>query len=279
MLIRQRYLYRNLVAIVAAIFLMFAIPAAANAIATGYTSNDKLLRVGMIAALTENSDSDVERASLSNRDRFVGIVTTSGETTLAFADGSASVLIEQSGEVAAYVADIGGSIKKGDKLVISPLNGTLMKQQDGGGWSIAVASEDLTADLVAKQGEEVTYRDKDQDKRAKMALMKVSIIPAGAERTEATNSSANQSTLSKVGATIAGKRVDEVRVIAAFIVFILVLIAEGGIIYGAVTSAMTAVGRNPLARPAVRREMIKVLLAALMVLAMGLAAAYLIMWL
>lgn len=279
MLIRQFATRCSLILVLASLVAMLSSPVAVQAIATGYTSEDNLLQVGMVAALTENSKSDVERASLSNRDRFVGIVTTSGETPLTFADGTATVLVEQSGEVQAYVSDIGGTVKKGDKLVISPLSGILMKQQEGGGWAVAVASEDLSTDSATKQSQQVSYRDKDQDKKANITLIKTSIIPAGAERTEAQSSSSSQSTLSKVGATIAGKRVDEVRVIAAFIVFILVLIAEGGIIYGAVTSAMTAVGRNPLARPAVRREMIKVLLVALMVLAMGLAAAYLIMWL
>jgi hypothetical protein len=48
--------------------------------------------------------------------------------------------------------------------------------------------------------------------------------------------------------------------------------------YGAISSAITALGRNPLARSAIRREMIRILFVAIIVFLIGLGAIYGILW-
>ena len=84
--------------------------------------------------------------------------------------------------------------------------------------------------------------------------------------------------MSKLGKSLVGRDVGEIRVLIALLVFMIVLIAEGGIIYGAVSSAITALGRNPLARKVIQREMLQVFVVAIIVLVVGLGAMYAILW-
>ena len=59
------------------------------------------------------------------------------------------------------------------------------------------------------------------------------------------------------------------------IMFVIVLIAEGGIIYGAISGAITAPGRNPFANKIISGELI--ITMALVVLILGLGGVYAIL--
>lgn len=269
--------YRNTVIIsVFAVFGIFFVGLGihVSAIARGYSTNDDALSVGMVAALSEFGDSEVQRADQTSSKRVVGVVTTLDASSVTVASGSSKVLIESEGEVMAYVSDISGQVKKGDLLMLSPLKGIVMKgSETASGTIIGVAAQD--ADSVS--GESVSqhsYSDSGSTKTTSIAKIKINLNKQG------TNGglSVEPSPLSKIGESITGKQVSDIRVLAALIIFILVLIAEGGIIYGAVTSAVTALGRNPLARKMIRREMMRIIFVAIGVLGVGLAAVYGVLW-
>lgn len=245
-----------------------------SAIARGYSTTDEGLNAGMVAALSETGDSEVERADQTSGKRVVGVVTTLDASSVTVASGSSKVLIESEGEVMAYVSDISGSVKKGDLLMLSSLRGILMKgSETASGTIIGVAgqdSESVSEDEVTKYD----YSEGGSNKSARIVKIKINLNKQGANGGQTLDPSA----LSKIGESITGKQVSDIRVLAALIIFILVMIAEGGIIYGAVTSAITALGRNPLARKMIRREMMRVIFVAIGVLGVGLAAVYGVLW-
>ncbi len=236
------------------------------AIARGYLSSDSGLQTGMVVALGlgEAGGSSVERATQESSSRVVGIVTTVDNSLVTVSSLPAKVLVESEGQPDVYVSDINGQVSKGDLLVLSPLKGILMKASDSQGAVIGIAADSAT------QTATYSYQDGSHTKDTKIAKIKINLNHQGG----ASGTRSNDSTLAKIGRAIAGKEVSEIRVLVALILFVLVLIAEGAIIYGAVSSAIVALGRNPLGRKIINGELIKVVAIALLVLLVGLAAVY-----
>jgi hypothetical protein len=251
----------------------FGLIATVNAIARGYTSADAGLKVGMVAALTSDSanEQQVERATQENVRRIVGVATNVDDSLVTVASSSAKVLVETEGEMNAYVSDIGGDIAKGDLLAISSVKGVLMKVPKNSGFSVVgVASEG-----TASKTDAISYEIEDgaSKRTVKITKILINLNRAGA----GDNNNAN-SPLTRLGKAVVGKEVSEIRVLVALILFLIVLLAEGAILYGAISSAITALGRNPLARNAIRREMLKIIFVALFVFLVGLGAIYAILW-
>lgn len=242
------------------------------AIARGYETDDIGLQTGMAVALStgDNTEDKVERASNQNSDRIVGIVTTFEDSLVTVTSGNAKVLVESEGEVDAYISDSGGEVKKGDLLTLSNYRGILAKGNANQDRILAIAG----SDFVAASPETYTVKDGNNTKQIKIAKIKVNLNRQGSSNPAVvTNSS-----LAKLGKAIVGKDIGEIRVLIAMIIFFIVLIAEGGILYGAISSSITALGRNPLAKKIIRKELVRVVIIAVIVLGVGLGAIYGVLW-
>lgn len=268
-----RPIWPAIAAIGIAATIMVATAQSALAIARGYETTDAGLQVGMVAALSTEGSSNVERATQTNTKRVVGVVTTFDTAAVSLASGKSKILVEGEGEVQVYVSDMNGVAKQGDELVMSQLKGILMKAGDDNTDTVlAIASQDV----VYGPNDQLYPVEKGTTKDTKITKTKVNLNRQGSS---VANGQKEDSSLAKLGKAIVGKDIGEVRVLVALLIFIIVLIAEGGIIYGAVTSAITALGRNPMARKIIRKEMVQVLAVAVGVLFIGLGAVYGILWL
>jgi hypothetical protein len=243
----------------------------ASAIARGYQTSDSGLQTGMVVALSVDgsSGSSVERASQDSSNRVVGIVTTLNNSLVTVSSSTAKVLVESEGQTDAYVSDINGKVNQGDLLILSPLKGILMKSGDAPATVIGIAADDASATVP------YSYQEEGQAKETQIAKIKINLNHQGGGNAGVLPS---DSALARLGRSLVGKDVGEARVLIALILFIIVLIAEGGIIYGAVSSAITALGRNPLAGKIIRNELLRVVAIALIVLLVGLAAVYAVLW-
>lgn len=249
-----------------------AIASSAAAIAQGYTTDDTGLQTGMIVALSANSSDSkkVERASVDTSQQVVGVVTSTDGTLLTVASGNSKIIVENEGQVDAYVSDINGTPKRGDLLTASPFKGIMMKASENPSSVLAIASTNFTD----AKTESYSIQDKNGTKTTQIAKIKVNLNRQGANNAPV----ASDSTLARIGRAIVGKDVGEIRVVIGLVVFIIVLIAEGSILYGAISSAITALGRNPLAKRVIKQELVRVVVIALFVLAFGLGTIYAILW-
>ena len=244
------------------------------AVAKGYNTEDTNLRAGMVVAINAESTVDnpkVERAYTDNAERTIGVVTSDLSSTVSISSGDKQVLVETDGEIDAYVSDISGEVKQGDLLEVSPLKGILMKSDGIDGIILGIALED--ADLPENES---YVRDINGEDKKTTVISKIRISLD--QKAISTISQKADSSLERLGKSIVGKEVSEIRVAIALVIFVMVLIAEGGIIYGAVSSAITSLGRNPLAKDVIRSEVFRVLLVAIVVLVIGLIAVYMILW-
>jgi hypothetical protein len=261
----------KIVLVLITIILIQLLPSGAHAITRGYDSSDKLLKPGMIVALVKtdgNTASSVERANVSNQDRIIGILTTVDANLVTVASENAEAYVENEGEVLAYVSDINGQVKKGDLLSVAPLEGMLMKAT-GSSRIIAIAQQDFTPERATSYP--VSGADKKTTAVEKLMVnLDAQGLGSGGEKI---------SSLSRTVRSITGRQVSDVRIIIALIVFFIIMVCEGAILYGAISSAITALGRNPLARQTIRGELLRVLLIVAAVLFVGLGSIYALLWL
>lgn len=248
---------------------------AAIGISQGYRTSDKDLKLNMIAALSSEASQDtpiVERASSHNKGKVVGVVTTIDSNLLTLTSAEAKVHVTTSGEAITYVTDLNGIIKKGDFIAVSPLTGIGMKASDQDSFVIGVALDDFSNDSATSEQVSTTQGSA---RTILVNKLKVNIEP----RDMTQNSQKQSPFLLLFGQSVTGKQVTQTQVIVALVVFFLLLVVEGSVIYGAVHSTIISIGRNPLARGALYRQLLQVSWLSLVILLFGLGAIYAILWL
>ncbi len=265
---------RVLAGLTLVVLLSAAVGSTTMALAKGYASDDTQLQPGMVVALSEEGTPDqpkVERASLDNATKIIGVSTTPDSELITVASGTQTVYVQTTGEVDAFVSDLNGGVGKGDLLALSPLRGVLMKADSTTSAIVAIALEGTDG----KSSETKSIDESGTKRDVAVTGIKVNLdykAPSNQRLLE------TDSSLERLGYALTGRDVGEIRVLSAVIIFLIVLVAEGGIIYGAVSSAITALGRNPMARKIILGEMIRVIAIALIVLILGVLAIYAILW-
>lgn len=241
------------------------------ALARGYASDDTGIRPGMAVSLSDESTAavpKVERTTTENNGRVIGIAVNPEENLITTGSSGQVVYVQTEGETDVYASDLNGVPHKGDFLAASPLKGVLVRADSTSNMIVGTALEDFSTDEAVQQQIETTT----EVKAVSIDKLAMNLDNKGSGITQ------DDSSLERLGRSIVGKDVGEIRVVVALIIFVIVLIAEGNIIYGAVSSAITALGRNPLARKVIVKELARVILIAVGVMIVGLTAIYIILW-
>jgi hypothetical protein len=242
----------------------------ATSVSEEFITTDKGLGVGMAASQTHQGTEGkrtVERASISSADRFVGVVTGLDDSG---PDSDVPVLVATLGEVSVVASDINGEIKKGDFVTLSPLKGIVMRAADSDTNVLGTALEDFSNEKAKTQ----EVNSNNGGKRTVLINnLKMDLNPRNVAR-----SAKDTAFLVVFGRSLTGKSVSQIQVVVALVIFFFLLVVEGSIVYGAIYSTITALGRNPLARKVVYKQLFQVSLAAFVILAFGLSVIYVVLW-
>lgn len=240
------------------------------AVARGYLTDDPDLKPGMVVRLSTAStaaEQKVERATLEDADRIIGVTVSPDESEVTIASAGQKVFVESDGEADAYVSDLDGVVKEGDFLTLSPLKGILTKGHSGSRFIVGIALENLSD----KTKESHIVETDDSPRAVEVAKIRVSLGRQGSSGQGAVKA---DSSLERLGRSIVGKEVSEIRMAVSLIIFFIVMVTEGAILYGAISTAITSLGRNPLAKEIISRELVRIILIAVSVLIFGLGAIY-----
>ncbi|MDZ7785826.1 MAG: hypothetical protein U5L95_01765 [Candidatus Saccharibacteria bacterium] len=256
------------------LFLATVLPV--RAVTQSYQTDDSALLPGMVVSLGDDSDARnplIRRAGVSNARKLVGISTAIEDNLVSLSRANRPVFVVTDGEVDAYVVDTKGEIENGDALQLSSIRGVLEKNQENtSGIIVATALEDSNFDTTD------TYQATGSNESQEVKAMKIRVAINNQAFTSSGELNDKQSGLAELGFAITGRDIGEIRVVIALVIFLLVMVAEGGIIYGAVSSAITSLGRNPLAKKFIRRELVRVLFVAFLVLVVGIFAIHAILF-
>jgi hypothetical protein len=250
----------------------------ASSINRGYVVDSSVqVSVGSAVSIAQASSEGedipqfVEPTRRSNADRFVGIVSTLDNASITITQPRATIYVATSGSVDALVSDIGGNIQRGDLLIASPLDGVLMRASSeiSGEKVIAIALADTQEDQLQEQ--QVSTEDGGTI-TVQIGMVPVEIYSGPAQQTS------SDAALAAVGRSITGRPVSSVRVLIAAIILFVVLVVVGAIVYGSVVSTVTAIGRNPLAKRAIYKQLLQTTLLAVVILFAGGLGVYVVIW-
>jgi hypothetical protein len=248
---------------------------ASASVSQGFVTDDTVLRQNMAVALTgDNSDGHplVRSTSVNDTGNALGVAVGLGDSLLAVSPISSQVYVISGGPVKVYASDLNGKIHKGDLLAVSPLRGILMKSTDRTLASFGVALEDFND----SSAQTISVKDKKGSNiSVKVSLENINIAinpPMKSKNEDSTN------WLTNLGSNLTGQQISGIRVLAALAIFFTLMVIEGEIIYSTVSSSITALGRNPLARSAIAKQSLRSAMTAAFILLSGIGVIAMLIW-
>lgn len=255
------------------LLLVSASASAASGVSQGYTTTTSEVTPGSLMGLSPSTNS-AEPATSGEKYQLLGLVAD--KPLIALSDGNNQVQIVISGPANALVSNINGDIKAGDKIASSPIVGVGMKATDAG-QVVGTAQIDFSKISSVKQ----TITDKSGKKNSVL----VGTMPLQVGVSYFSGTGVDQGILGSVlppfvleaANAIAGQPVSPIRVLMGLLALIIGFVIAGIMLQSAVRSGMISVGRNPLAKKAVRRQLFDVSLTALGVMIVASIVVYVVL--
>jgi hypothetical protein len=244
----------------------------AQDVTQGYVT-DAALQNGIVVQIKPDNKAKVEALSQENESQMFGVVVSSGETPVSLSDpDQIEVLVASQGRYEVLVSTQNGKIEPGDGIVISSLAGVGMK------------ADDLHRILVGKalQGFSDGSNAIGHTKLADGSIVALGRIKADISVTHNPAFSGDTiagvpHALSRLAYAVTDKPVTAFRIYAGLSIMGICMLVAGAILYSGIHGGMRSVGRNPLAKNAIMRNMVGVTLMALIVVSIGLFAVYLVL--
>ena len=241
------------------------------AIAQGFTTSDTVVR-GTLVSVVPTANRTVKIATPQDIDRLIGVVVN--DPLVAIDSSDTAVQVVTNGVAYALVSDINGSIKRGDGVTLSAIDGvgaraTVASQ------IVGIANDDFTNAVAVK---EHTIKDNTgKSHTVKVGLLQVNVGPMYFQPPTSPAASLVPGFLQNVANSVAGHQVVSVRIYIAAGVFLAGLIAIGMLFYSSIRYSITAIGRNPLSAPAVHRGLTEVGIISSVTFVIILLVVYLIL--
>lgn len=231
---------------------------------------DKLLTIGSIASLVENTSDRVELSNNNNAENVLGVVISPDSSLLSVSNGAnTKVQIATAGTLQVLVSDINGPIQRGDHITASPIDGVGMKATSNVR-VVGVAQSDLSG------GNKQTYKDK-EGKEQSVTLSEIPVLVSVAYYFKEPDKTIIPATVQNVANALAGRNVSTTPILVSLAIFIVTIIVVVIIIYSMVRNGIISVGRNPLSQSAVYRNVIQMSALVLTILGIAMAAIYLVL--
>lgn len=250
--------------------------ARAQNVTQGYGS-ETALQKGMIVRLNPGDSTKVEALSQQDAEDMFGVIVASGEATVSLTNvgNDQQVYVATYGQYDVLVSTQNGPIKQGDYITISSLNGVGMKAEKTQQLVVGKATKgfDGKTNLVGT----TTLKSSKGDKEVTLGHVPIEVSVAHNPLYEKEKEAGVPDFLSKAAELVTSRPVSAFRIYVSLAVIMLSFIIAGSILFAGVRSGMTAIGRNPLAKRSIVRNLIQVTLMSLIVFAIGLFAVYLVL--
>jgi len=235
----------------------------------GFTTKESDIPAGSLVSLEQNSDKAVELANQDRIERLVGVVADN--PLIALSDDSTQIQAVISGTTSALVSDINGSIKAGDKITASPINGVGMKAAQ----SVEVIGSAQADFDISKAATRRIANKKGQMQEVHVGLVSMQVNVTYYMAPE--NTAFLPPFLQQLINSVAGKDVSPIRALISMLVLLLGFVSIGVLLYSSVHSSIISIGRNPLSEKAVNKSLIAVILMSVGLLLVMIIAIYLIL--
>lgn len=267
-----------------------ALGAAAPAWAAGQTSTETTsvqtvaqsyktttpLQQGLIVQVDDKDTASVVPATYKEAKKTFGVVVSPQDSTVSLSsDASNQAYVVSSGRFKVLVSNQTGAVAKGDAVSISAISGIGMKADSSVSTILgrAVTSFDGKTNVIS------TASLKDStNKEVKVSLGTVTVdidVRPNPGLSQSQNGVPNF--IQRMAISIVGKPISAPQLYASVAILIAGIAVVTSLLYGGIQTSMIAIGRNPLAKKSIMRNMLQVVITGILIFVGCLVAVYLIL--
>lgn len=257
-----------------AVFVFTGCSVNAQTITQGYDAEVSVgIQRGMIVGLVEDDPKKVEPINNSAAKRIHGVVVNSGDTSIVLAEESQTIYVASGGKFDVLVSDQNGTIYPGDYIALSSVSGIGMRSDELQEIVLGKAIDGYEAkDKISS----ITVKDA-QDKDRELAIGRIQVDISIIKNPILKSSTSLPSFLQEASEFVAGKPVNPIRVYLSMAVLFAAAAVAGALIYSGVRSGMIAIGRNPLSKKSIFRDIIQVVIIGITIFLVGIFGVYLLL--
>jgi hypothetical protein len=248
------------------------VPVTAQNVTQGYQSVGTLQN-GMVVRLKPGAKGTVEALDQKKETDMFGLVVapTDAPVSLSSADQN-QVYVATFGQYPALVNTQNGVIKAGDQLVISSVAGVAMKSDTKHQVIVGKAMQSFVDGSNAE--DHIKLSD-----GQKVAVGRI-VVDIGVTRNPTYSGDVAPGVphiLIQIASAVTNKPLTALRLYGCLVVILIAFILAGSILYAGIRTGMTSIGRNPLAKASILKNLVTVIMLSLVVVFVGLIAVYLLL--
>lgn len=251
-------------------------PDSVPAVAQSYGTS-KALQQGLIVQLDDKNKANVATATYKKSNKVIGVIVAANAAPVTLSSDTLAqqVYVVASGRYKVLVSNQNGAVAAGDFVAISAIDGIGMKADstEDAVLGRAVGAFDGKQNVISS-----TSLKTSDGKQIKAAIGSVDVdIAIGPNPLQTSGDSGVPNFVQKIAVSLVGKPISPAQLYASVIILLVGVGVVASLLYGGIQTAMTAIGRNPLARQSILRNMIQVIVAGLMIFIGCLIAVYLVL--
>ena len=245
----------------------------------GYAA-DTPLNTGTIVELTGKKSDRVKVATQSELQNMFGVVVDRRQVPLTVTDDDLEneTFVAVSGTYDVLVSTQNGSIKSGDYVTLSSVDGVAMKAGTASDQSTVFGRAQQAFDGKGVTLGTTTLKDTSgkTNRTVTLGLIPVTIDIRHNPNEKSTKADVPEF-LQRLGQQIAEKKVSPVRIYISLAITAISLITAIAVLYAGVRSSVISIGRNPMSKKSIFHALLEVILSAILILVIGLFAVYLLL--
>lgn len=243
----------------------------------GYAA-DTPLDNGTIVQLTGKDSNRVKIATQAELQNMFGVTIDRNQLPLTITNENLQneVFVAVSGNYNVLVSTQGGSIKTGDFVTLSSINGVAMKAgtEEKTVFGRANASFDGTGVVLGTT--ELKDKSGKSTKTVKFGSIPVTIDIRRNPNDKSTKANVPEF-LERLGEAVAEKEVSPIRIYISMGIVAVSILATIVMLYSGIRNGVISIGRNPMSKKSIFRALLEVILTAILILVIGLFAVYLLL--
>lgn len=259
------------------LFIVFAARSFAQDVTQGYQS-DTSLQTGLIVKLKPGDATKVQPLTQDNETDMLGVVVAPNDAPVSLSGDQTKqqAYVATYGQYDVLVSNQNGEIKVGDTVTISSIDGVGMKGDPMREVVLGKAVEAYDGRSDAQST--ATLTTSGGTRTVTIGRIQVNInVAHNPEYQPVTAEAGVPGWLAQAADVVTNKPVGAVRIYSGLAVLVLCAFISGSLLYAGVRTGMTAIGRNPLAKRSIIRNLAQVVLISMIIFTIGLIAVYLLL--
>lgn len=243
----------------------------------GYAA-DRALDNGTIVKLTGEGSNKVTTAVQRDLANMFGVTVDHQQLPIKLSNEGLEneVYVAVSGTYNVLVSNQGGSIKPGDYITLSSINGVGMKADTEQETVLGRAVSGFNDKSVIYS--QTALNDVNGNKSQVVSLGSIPVtIEIQRNPNEKSTKAKVPEVLERIGQAIAEKEVSAIRIYLSLAITAISLVSAIAVIYSGVRNSIISIGRNPMSKKSIFRALLEIILTSILILIIGLFAVYLLL--